>query len=277
MYEILEKKQFSEDVYYMKVVAPEIAKNRKPGQFIIVQLDTEFAERIPLTIADAKAGWIALVIQAIGASTIKMCRLNVGDKLGAVLGPLGVPSEIEKVKHVVGVAGGIGAAPLYPIMQAHKALGNYVTVILGARTKELIVFEDELKSVCDRLIVVTDDGSYGQKALVTEPLKQLCESENPPDLAIAIGPPIMMKFAAKTTEPFGIKTIVSLNTIMIDGTGMCGCCRVEVGGEMKFVCIDGPDFDGHKVNFDNMMTRMKTFKAIEEADKHTCRIGLTRR
>lgn len=275
MYEILEKKQFSPDVYYMRVEAKEIAENRHPGQFVIVQLDDKFSERVPLTIADAdaKEGWIALVIQAVGASTIKMCRMNVGDKFAVVLGPLGVPSEIEKAKHVVGVAGGIGAAPLYPIIQAHKALGNYVTVINGARNKDLVVFEEELGSVCDKQIITTDDGSYGIKALVTVPLKELCQSDNPPDLVIAIGPPIMMKFAAKTTEEFGIKTIVSLNTVMIDGTGMCGCCRVEVDGKMKFVCVDGPDFDGHLVNFDNMMARMKTFHK-QEAD-HKCRIGLT--
>ncbi|MBQ7612537.1 MAG: sulfide/dihydroorotate dehydrogenase-like FAD/NAD-binding protein [Spirochaetaceae bacterium] len=277
MYDILEKKQFSTDVFYMKIMAPEIAENRKSGQFVIVQLNTEFGERIPLTIADASAkdGWIALVIQAVGATTIKLCQMNVGDKLGAVLGPLGVPSEIEPCKHVVAVAGGIGAAPLYPIVEDHKKCGNYVSVIIGARTKDLIIFEEEMKKVADNVIIVTDDGSYGKKALVTEPLKELCESANPPDLAIAIGPPIMMKFSAKTTEPFNIKTIVSLNTIMIDGTGMCGCCRVEVGGETRFVCIDGPDFDGHKVNFDNMMSRMKTFKQREDADRHTCRIGLT--
>lgn len=277
MYKILEKKQFSPEVFYMKVEAQEVAENRGPGQFVIVQLDTEFSERIPLTIADANAeeGWIALVIQAVGASTIKMCRMQVGDEFAVVLGPLGVPSEIEKAKHVVGVAGGIGAAPLYPIIQAHKALGNYVTVINGARTKDLVVFEDEIGAVVDKQIITTDDGSYGMKALVTVPLKELCESENPPDLVIAIGPPIMMKFAAKTTEPFGIKTIVSLNTVMIDGTGMCGCCRVEVDGRMQFVCVDGPDFDGHKVNFDNMMERMKTFKTQEETEKHKCKIGLS--
>jgi ferredoxin--NADP len=276
MYEILAKKQFSSDVFYLRVKAEKIARNRKSGQFVIVQLPGEFGERIPLTIADANAGegWIALVIQAIGASTVKLCSLNVGECLGAILGPLGVPSEIEKVKHVVAVAGGIGAAPLYPIVQDHKKLGNYVTVINGARNKELVVFEEELSKVCDKQIITTDDGSYGRKALVTEPLKELCESENPPDLVIAIGPPIMMKFAAKTTQPYGVKTIVSLNTIMIDGTGMCGCCRVEVGGETKFVCVDGPDFDGHKVNFDNMMSRMKTFKPEEEVAKHKCKIGL---
>ncbi|MEL5721721.1 MAG: sulfide/dihydroorotate dehydrogenase-like FAD/NAD-binding protein [Treponemataceae bacterium] len=276
MYEILEKERFSPNVYYLRVRAEEIAKNRKPGQFVIVQLPGELSERVPLTIADAdpEEGCIMLVIQTTGASTYKLCQLEVGEKLGAILGPLGTPSEIKKAKHVVAVAGGIGAAPLYPIVQAHKKLGNYITVINGARNKDLVVFEDRLRAVCDELIITTDDGSYGRKALVTEPLKELCESDNPPDLAIAIGPPIMMKFAAKTTEPFGIKTIVSLNTIMIDGTGMCGCCRVEVGGETKFACVDGPDFDGHKVNFDNMMERMRIFKPQEEDSKHKCKIGL---
>ena len=176
---------------------------------------------------------------------------------------------------MVCVGGGIGVAPLYPIVQAYKKAGNKVIVIIGARNKDLIVFEDEMRKAADEVIVVTDDGSYGRKALVTEPLKELCESQTPPDEVIAIGPPIMMKFCAATTRPFGIHTMVSLNTIMIDGTGMCGCCRVMVGGETRFVCVDGPEFDGHKVDFDNMMMRMNAFKAREQEDNHKCRIGRT--
>ncbi|MBQ5781613.1 MAG: sulfide/dihydroorotate dehydrogenase-like FAD/NAD-binding protein [Spirochaetaceae bacterium] len=271
MFKIIEKKQLSQDVFYFRVNCPEIAASRKPGQFVIIQVDEEFGERVPLTIADASAeeGWIALIAQAVGATTIKLSRLNVGDSLPVVLGPLGKPTHIEKVGTVVCVGGGIGAAPMHPIAQGYKAAGNKVIVIIGARNKELIIFEEEMKKFADEVIVVTDDGSYGQKALVTEPLKKLCESGEVNEV-VAIGPPIMMKFCAETTRPFGIHTVVSLNTIMIDGTGMCGGCRVTVGGETKFVCVDGPEFDGHKVDFNNMMSRMKAFKEAE--DEHRCRI-----
>ncbi|MEL3906495.1 MAG: sulfide/dihydroorotate dehydrogenase-like FAD/NAD-binding protein [Treponema sp.] len=275
MHTILEKKQFSKDVFYLRVSAPEIAKNRRAGQFIIVQLDVDFGERVPLTVADAdpEQGWIALVVQAVGATTIKLCRKEVGDTIAAVLGPLGNPTHIEKVGKVVCVGGGIGVAPLHPIAQAYKRAGNEVVIIMGGRTKELVIFEEEMRKIADELIIVTDDGSYGRKALVTEPLKELCESSAPPNEAVAIGPPIMMKFCAETTRPYGIHTVVSLNTIMIDGTGMCGGCRVTVGGQTKFVCVDGPEFDGHAVDFDNMMLRMQAFKTREEKDRHTCRIG----
>ena len=273
---ILEKKQFSKDVFYLRVAAPEIARQRKAGQFVIIQLDVEYGERIPLTIADAgpEEGWIALVVQTVGATTIKLCQKKVGDTLAVILGPLGNPTHIEKVGKVVCVGGGIGAAPLHPIAQAYKRAGNEVVIIIGGRTKELVIFEREMRKIADELIIVTDDGSYGRKALVTEPLKELCESAAPPQEVIAIGPPIMMKFCAAVTRPFGIRTVVSLNTIMIDGTGMCGCCRVMVDGQTKFVCVDGPEFDGHKVDFDNMMIRMKAFKAREDHDRHICRSRL---
>lgn len=274
---ILEKKQFSKDVFYFRVAAPEIARQRKAGQFVIIQLDIDYGERIPLTIADAnpQEGWIALVIQAVGASTIKLCQKKVGESIAAILGPLGNPTHITKVGKVVCVGGGIGTAPLHPIAQAYKRAGNEVIIIIGGRTKELVIFEEEMRKIADELIIVTDDGSYGRKALVTEPLKEICESASPPQEVIAIGPPIMMKFCAATTRPFGIHTVVSLNTIMIDGTGMCGCCRVTVDGNTKFVCVDGPEFDGHLVDFDNMMTRMKAFKEREDHDRHICRIGLS--
>jgi hypothetical protein len=274
---ILEKKQFSKDVFYLRVAAPEIARQRKAGQFVIIQLDIDYGERIPLTIADAnpQEGWIALVIQAVGASTIKLCQKKVGESIAAILGPLGNPTHITKVGKVVCVGGGIGTAPLHPIAQAYKRAGNEVIIIIGGRTKELVIFEEEMRKIADELIIVTDDGSYGRKALVTEPLKEICESASPPQEVIAIGPPIMMKFCAATTRPFGIHTVVSLNTIMIDGTGMCGCCRVTVDGNTKFVCVDGPEFDGHLVDFDNMMTRMKAFKEREDHDRHVCRIGLS--
>lgn len=277
MFKILEKKQLSADVYYMKIEAPEIARNRKAGQFVIVQIDTEFGERVPLTIADANAeeGWMVLVFQAVGATTYKLAQKNVGDCVAAVLGPLGTPSVIEKKDApVMIVGGGIGVAPCYPIVQAHKAIGNKVVVVICARNKDLLIFEDEMRAIADELIVMTDDGSAGRQGVSTVPVIEMCESQCPPAEVIAIGPPIMMKFVAKATEPFKVPTTVSLNTIMIDGTGMCGGCRVSVGGETKFVCVDGPEFDAHKVDFDNMMMRMKSFKAKETEDFHKCRVGL---
>jgi ferredoxin--NADP+ reductase len=275
MYDIIEKRQLSDSVFYLKVNAPEIAANRKAGQFIIVQLDVDFGERIPLTIADAdaEAGWIAMVVQAVGATTFKLSQKEVGDCLGAVLGPLGNPSVIEKkTGPVVCVGGGIGVAPLYPVVQAHKAVGNKVIVIMGARNSELLIFEDEMRKTADEVIVMTDDGSAGTKGLVTVPLQKLCEQEVPPSQVIAIGPPVMMMFACKTTEPFKVPTTVSLNTIMIDGTGMCGGCRVTIGDETKFVCVDGPEFDGHLVDWKNMMNRMKSYKPQEEESFHKCRL-----
>lgn len=276
MHKILEKRQYSPQVFYLKVEAPAIAKSRHPGQFVIVQLDTELGERVPLTIADAdeKEGWIALVIQAVGATTMRLCNKNEGDTIAAILGPLGNPSKIEKVGTVACVCGGIGVAPMYPIAQAFKKIGNRLIVIIGARNKDLIVFEDEMKAIADELIITTDDGSYGRKALVTEPLKEICEREIPPNEIFAIGPPVMMKFCAETTRPYKIPTTASLNTIMIDGTGMCGGCRVTVDGVTKFVCVDGPEFDAHKVDFDNMMMRMKAFKLREDKDRHKCKSGI---
>jgi ferredoxin--NADP+ reductase len=275
MYKILEKRQLSQDVFYMRVEAPDIAKNRKAGQFLLVQLDTNFGERIPLTIADAndKEGWVAIVFQAVGATTFKLSQKKPGDELGAVLGPLGMPSEIKKYDApVVVVGGGIGVAPCYPIVQALKAAGNKVIMIIGARNKDLLIFVDEMKAVADEVIIMTDDGSAGEKGLVTIPLETLCKSQTPPAEVIAIGPPIMMKFACKTTEPYKVHTVVSLNTIMIDGTGMCGGCRVSIGGKTKFVCVDGPDFDGHLVDWDNMMMRMKAFKPQETEAFHVCKM-----
>lgn len=273
MFEIIEKRQLSADVYYMKVSAPEIARNRKAGQFVLVQIDVEYGERIPLTIADANAkeGWIALVFQAVGATTLKLSRKKEGESLAVILGPLGNPTHIEKKGTVVCVGGGIGVAPLHPIVQAHKAVGNKVIVIMGARNKDLIIFEKEMRVLADEVILMTDDGSAGTKGLVTEPLKTICENSKP-DEVVAIGPPIMMKFCAATTEPFQVPTTVSLNTIMIDGTGMCGGCRVTVGGKTKFVCVDGPEFDGHQVDWANMMMRMKAFKDREAEDLHKCRM-----
>ena len=276
MFKILEKKQLSAGVFYMKVNAPEIARNRKAGQFVIVQVELDFGERVPLTIADANAeeGWIALVFQAVGASTYKLSLMEAGQELPAVLGPLGNPSKIEKYDNgpVVVVGGGFGVAPCYPIVKAHKAIGNKVIMIIAARNKDLLIFVDEMKKVADEVIIMTDDGSAGRQGVSTVPLKEICESQCPPAEVVAIGPPIMMKFCALTTKEFNVKTTVSLNTIMIDGTGMCGGCRVSVGGETKFVCVDGPEFDAHKVDWDNMMMRMKSFKTREADDFHKCKL-----
>lgn len=277
MNKILEKRQLSDVVYYMKFEAPDIAKNRKAGQFLIVQVDQDLSERIPLTIADANAeeGWVAIAFQPVGASTYKLSQLKEGDFLGGVLGPLGTPSNIRKYdRPVVCVGGGFGTAPLYPIVQALKAAGNQVILIEGARTKDLLIFVDEMKAVCDEVIITTDDGSAGEKGVTTIPLERLCQSDVPPAEVIAIGPPIMMKFCCQCTKKYNVPTTVSLNTIMIDGTGMCGGCRVSVGGETKFVCVDGPDFDGHLVDWDNMMLRMKSFKPQETEAFHKCKIGL---
>ena len=275
MFKIIEKKQLSENVFFMRVEAPEIARNRKAGQFVIIQVDAEFGERIPLTIADANAeeGWIALAFQPVGASTYKLSLKNVGDSLPAVLGPLGNPSKIEKYDApVMIVGGGFGVAPCYPIVKAHKAIGNKVIMVIAARTKDLIIMEDEMRAAADELIIMTDDGSAGRQGVSTIPVKEACESQCPPAEVIAIGPPIMMKFCAATTKPYGVKTTVSLNTIMIDGTSMCGGCRATIGGKTKFVCVDGPEFDAHEVDWDNMMMRMKSYKEREAEDNHKCRM-----
>ena len=273
MNRILHKEQLAERVILMRLHAPLVAQERRAGQFVIVQLDNDFGERIPLTIADADTseGSITIVFQVVGGTTTRLSSLSVGDTVDNLLGPLGNPTHIEKFGRTVCVGGGIGVAPLHPIVAALSEAGNHVTVIIGARTKELVILEDRMRRLADDVLVCTDDGSYGRKALVTEPLKELCERDTPPDLAVAIGPPIMMKFAAETTRPFGVPTVVSLNTIMVDGTGMCGGCRVSVGGETKFVCVDGPEFDGHAVDFDNMMKRLGSYKGHEEHARHVCR------
>jgi ferredoxin--NADP+ reductase len=273
---IVSKKQLSAEVFEMAVEAPLIARARKAGQFLIVQIDSEWGERIPLTIADAdqEAGTITLVFQTVGATTHRLARKEPGEAVENILGPLGNPTHIEKFGTVVCVGGGIGAAPLFPIVQAMKAAGNRVLVIIGARSRELVLFEDRMRSYADELTIVTDDGSYGRKALVTEPLKEYCGAEPGPDMAVAIGPPIMMKFCAAAAGEFDVPIMVSLNTIMIDGTGMCGGCRVNVGGKTKFVCVDGPEFDGHQVDFENMMTRMRAFKEREDRDHHRCHLDL---
>ncbi len=278
-HKLLSKKQLSADVYAADIEAPLVAQAAKAGQFVIVCLKTTYSERIPLTIAgtDQKKGTICLIWQAVGKSTAELGNLQVGDEVENILGPLGKPTHVEKFGTVVCVGGGIGNAPLLPIARAMKQAGNKVISILGARNKSLMILEDDFKAVSDEVIVVTDDGSYGRKALVTVPLDEICQSQKV-DLVVAIGPTIMMKFCCATTQKHNVPTVVSLNTIMIDGTGMCGGCRVEVGGQTKFVCVDGPEFDGHKVNFDLMMKRMTAYKAQEkkamEEYKHKCKVGL---
>lgn len=277
---ILVKTQLSANVWRMRLDAPLIAKERKAGQFVILRTTCEWAERIPLTIADAdpEAGTIDIIFQTVGVSTKELSLLNEGEEIADVVGPLGKPTDIKDYSTpgrkgwVVVVGGGIGVAPSHPIAQAFRQAGNRVTAIMGARTKELVIMEDEMRKACNDVIIVTDDGSYGRKGLVTEPLKELCEGEDKPDEVVVAGPPVMMKFASLATKPYGVKTIASLNSIMIDGTGMCGGCRVTVGGKTKFVCVDGPEFDAHEVDFDNFIKRLSTFKA-EEAD-HKCRSGL---
>lgn len=274
MAKILHKEQLSKDVYLMRLYAPLIVEERKAGQFIILQTDEELGERIPLTIADADEtdGTITIIFQVVGKTTTELSQFKIGDDVPVLVGPLGLPTHIENFGTVVCVGGGIGVAPLHPIAQALKEAGNKVIIIIGARNKDLIILEDEMKEIADEFIVCTDDGSYGRKALVTEPLKEICERDPKPDMAVAIGPPIMMKFCAETTRPYEVFTQVSLNTIMVDGTGMCGGCRVNVGGEVKFVCVDGPEFDGHLVDFDNMMARLNSYKDIETEAEHKCEI-----
>jgi ferredoxin--NADP+ reductase len=278
---IVSKSELSEDVFTAEVEAPLISQARKPGQFVIISISNEYGERIPLTIADADPGrgTIRLIWQRVGKTTAELSDMQAGEEIANVVGPLGRPTHVEKFGTVVCVGGGIGNAPLLPIAKALKEAGNKVISIIGARTKTLLILEDEFGNVSDELIITTDDGSYGRKALVTEPLKEVCQRKPRPDQAFVIGPAIMMKFCCEVTRKFNIPTQVSLNTIMVDATGMCGGCRVEIDGKPKFVCVDGPEFDGHKVNFDLMMKRLDAYKdqeqkAHEQYKKHRCKIGL---
>jgi len=276
MNKILEKEFLTPQVFRMKVEAPAIARKRKAGQFIILRA-SESGERIPLTIADgdADAGWIELVVQAVGKTTADLSRLEPGGNIPDLAGPLGRPTHIEKYGTVVMVGGGIGIAPAHPIAQAMKAAGNRVISILGGRTKDLVIMEQKMRAASDEVIITTDDGSYGTKGLVTDAIKKLVSDGVKIDLVIAIGPPVMMKFVSLLTKEYDIPTMVSLNTIMVDGTGMCGGCRVTVGNESKFVCVDGPEFDGHLVNFDEMMQRLSMYREHEkQSNDHACKIGL---
>jgi len=260
LYEILLRQDLVPDIHLFKVAAPNVAKKAQAGQFVVIRVD-ERGERIPLTIADwdREEGSITIVFMEMGTTTHRLALLEVGDFIADFIGPLGLPTHIEKFGTVICVAGGFAVATIMPIARAMRMAGNQVISIMGARNKDLIFWENELRNVSDELIVTTDDGSYARQGLVTEPLKELLETGEKIDRVIAIGPSIMMKFSAKTTEPFGVKTIVSLNPIMVDGTGMCGCCRVSVGGETKLACVDGPDFDGHQVDWDLLFARQRIY------------------
>ncbi len=272
MFKIIRKKQLNEQVVLFEIEAPFIAAKAEAGQFIIFRLD-ELGERVPLTIADydRQKGTITIIFQAVGASTMMLGELNEGDCISDVVGPLGVATEYgDNIKKVAVIGGGVGCAIAYPQAKKLHNMGVDVDLIAGFRSKDIIILEDEMKAVSTNLHICTDDGSYGSKGFVTDKLKELIESGNKYDEVIAIGPVIMMKFISKLTEPYGIKTIVSLNPIMIDGTGMCGGCRVTVDGKIRYACVDGPDFDGHKVDFDELMKRNSTYKKQEA--EHVCRL-----
>ena len=260
MYEILAKKEIAEKEKLMELYAPEIAKKCKAGQFVIL-ITHEQGERIPLTIADwnTEKGTITIVFQEVGKSTLFLSNMEKGDSIYAVVGPMGHASQIENFGTVACVGGGVGIAAIHPIARALKEAGNEVISIIGARTKNLLIFEEEMKAASTTLLIATDDGSYGTHGFVTDVLKSLVDGGKKIDRVIGVGPTMMMKFLARTTQPYGLKTIVSLNPIMIDATGMCGGCRVSVGGETKFTCVDGPEFDAHEVNFDELMQRQRIY------------------
>jgi ferredoxin--NADP+ reductase len=278
MYEILHKETLSDVNKLMVVAAPDVARKAQAGQFVIVRID-ERGERVPLTVADYDRddGTITIIFQEVGKSTMHMGTMEVGDSFATFTGPLGHPTELENYGTVVCVGGGVGIAPIYPIARALKEAGNTVISIIGARNKDLLFWEEKMQAVSDELIVCTDDGSYKRKALVTEPLKELLEGK-PAEIAHvwAIGPAIMMKFVALTTKPYKVPTIVSLNTIMIDGTGMCGGCRVLLDEGAQFVCVDGPEFDAHKVDWDNLLARQQFYQGEERVSverwEHECNL-----
>ena len=275
MFKIVRKKELNEAVTLMEIEAPFIAKKAKAGQFIIFRID-EQGERVPLTIAgyDREAGTVSIIFQKVGFATIALGNLNEGDYIRDFVGPLGKPTPVEGKKRVCVVGGGVGCAIALPSAIAFKEAGAEVDVIVGFRNKDIVILEDEFRAAADNMYLMTDDGSYGEQGFVTAKLQELLEKGNQYDEVLAIGPIPMMKFVCKTTEPFGVHTSVSLNPIMVDGTGMCGGCRVTVGGEVKFACVDGPEFDGHKVDFAELMSRNSTYRTREADVKehHACRI-----
>lgn len=281
MFRILDARPLAADVKWFRIEAPLVARHREPGQFVIIRL-SETGERIPLTMANAdrRAGTIELIVKAIGKTTRDLCRLNAGDRILDVMGPLGRPTEIHPCDHAVLVGGGVGTAVIYPLAPALRAAGGYVSAITGGRTKELVVLEDELRQVCDAVYATTDDGSYGFRGTVADKLRELiADGRRPVGAVYAAGPVPMMRAVAELTRPAGIKTIVSLNPIMVDGTGMCGGCRVTVGNQTKYACVDGPEFDGHAVNFAELADRLNAYREQEqlslklaEASQHECKL-----
>ncbi len=271
MFKILEKKKLNDAVTSITLEAPFIARKVEPGQFVIVRID-EMGERIPLTVSDfdREAGTVTIVVQAIGYSTKRLTALNAGDSVQDVVGPLGVPTHFGSPKKAIVIGGGVGCAIAYPQAKALYNMGVDTTIIAGFRSKDIVILEEEMKKVSHKLYITTDDGSYGEKGFVTDVLNRITDNDTY-DLVIAIGPVPMMKFVSLATKEKGIKTIVSLNPVMIDGTGMCGGCRVSVGGEVKFACVDGPDFDGHLVDFDELMRRNSFYR---EEEAHACRMGV---
>ena len=266
MNKIVSKTQYSEKVYRLEIEAPLIAKARKAGHFVIVRVG-EQGERMPLTIAgaDTEKGTITLVVQKVGLSSTRLCDLNVGDEVTDIVGPLGKATHIENYGTVLCAGGGVGTAPMLPIIQALKAAGNRVISVIAGRSKDLIILEDEVRASSDEVIIMTDDGSYGKQGVVTVGMEEVIQREKV-DKCFAIGPAIMMKFCCLLTKKYEIPTDVSLNTIMVDGTGMCGACRITVGGKTRFVCVDGPEFDGHQVDFDEMLKRAGSFRRVEQEE-----------
>ncbi len=276
MYLIKEKRRLNSSMTLMSIQAPLIAKKAKAGQFIILRIN-DFGERIPLTIADCDIdkGTVTIIFQKVGKTTYELDQLEEGDSIQDFVGPLGLPTELEGYKKAAVIGGGAGCAIAYPSAKALHNMGTNVDMIAGFRNKDIIILEDEMSAVCDNLYITTDDGSNGNKGFVTDVLKKLIENGEQYDLVIAIGPMPMMKAVCNLTKEYNIKTIVSMNPIMIDGTGMCGGCRIKVGGEMKFACVDGPDFDGHEVDFDEAMERLAMYKKEEkESMDHACKLGL---
>jgi ferredoxin--NADP+ reductase len=265
---MLRKEALTPDANLIEVGAPEIAKKCRPGQFVIIRID-ERGERIPLSLADydPNKGTITTIFLATGKTTLKLASMKEGDIIANVAGPLGMPSDIDYFGHVALCGGGLGIAPLYPIAKELKRRGNRVTIIIGARGKDLLFYENELRGVSDQLYVTTDDGTRGRKGFVTDQLQDLLKEGERIDRVVAIGPAIMMKAVADATRPYGVRTLASLNSIMVDGTGLCGACRVEVGGETKFTCVDGPEFDAHLVDFDLLMKRLSTYLSEEKSSK----------
>jgi ferredoxin--NADP+ reductase len=278
MYEITEARFLADDVKLFKIKSPKIAEKRKAGQFVIIRIE-ENGERIPLTIADSDpdGGTVTIIVQGVGKTTKQLNLLNAGDTIKDIVGPLGMPSHIEKFGTAVSIGGGVGTAIAYPTAVALKQAGNHVISINGARNKDLVILEEEMKAVSDEAYITTDDGSYGHHGFVTDMLQKLIDDGTKIDFVLAIGPIPMMKAVSDVTKPHGIKTVVSLNPIMIDGTGMCGGCRVAVGGEVKFACVDGPEFDAHDVDFKNLIDRNRMYEEYEKKSldkfRHECKLA----